>query len=174
MNSNQSILDSIQLEVLHVLRFYKALIRLPRIFQRAIKAGHDGVHIMTGGETPDFFIYAKCLENDLIVRISKLMDRSKKSASIHTYMNLNKSSLPNDCFIRYQSFLDTHSKLISRRMEFLAHLKQGNKDNFDPDTTLYEPIKDMVELVDYISQERQNYSWKDNMLSEDLREQLGV
>jgi hypothetical protein len=154
-------------EVLLLLRYYMA-------WDRIIK--FDDIHRISRTEWADKMISLKCIENDLVVRISKFDDAD---AGVHSFPRALlelRASHPHNAEIinkikEFQALIKDFKQ--KRRHETLAHLKIDSRDNLKPMFDLLPSIKIIVEIVDLLDKKETGYYWSDGQFEKyNLRKEL--
>lgn len=128
----------------------------------------------TRTELVDQIIALKCIENDLVIRLCKLNDKRKDTSSfknaLKEYIYASEDSKGvkqiENKIAKYETLT---SELKKRRDEELGHLAKGAKDNFDPQFNLLPTLRVAVELVDMLHGKPVSYTFKDDMIYEDLK-----
>lgn len=154
-------------EVLLLLRYYMA-------WDRIIK--FEDIRSMSRTEWADKMISLKCIENDLVVRISKFDD---SDAGVHSFpralLELPSTHENQTEIVTKTKEFQEHIKDIKqkRRHEVLAHLKIGSRDNFRLSQDLLPTIKLISEIVDLLAKKEVSYNWSDGRYEKyDLRREL--
>jgi len=149
-----------------LLRYYLAWKRL-QIF--------EDLNSISRTQMVDRIISIKCIENDLIIRISKLDDKDKK---VHSFQRAILLLISTDDKINASKKLEEFVNQIKeikqkRRHEILAHLKVGNIDTYEPYFDLLPAIKTIIELTDLIAGNKINYNYSDGSFEKyELRKEL--
>jgi hypothetical protein len=118
---------------------------------------------MTRIEYADRMISLKCIENDLVIRLSKFDDNDKRVHSFQrALLEIPKSNKEIEGIKqKYKSFKTLIKDIKIRRHEVLAHLKIGEADEIDPCYDLKPAIKLVVEIIDLIAEAKISYKWSD-------------
>lgn len=158
--------DAFKREALLLLRYYIA-------WKRIIK--FEDIKEISRIQLVDKMISLKCIENDLIVRISKFDDNDKRVHSFQRALLKMPSSHKDKAAItkKVKDFQTLIKKVKQRRHKVLAHLKVGSEDNFEPTYDLLAAIKLLVEIIDLIAGQNIGYAWSDGRYEKyDLRKEV--
>jgi hypothetical protein len=153
-------------ECLMLLRHYLAWKRLLQF---------EDIKTMSRTQMADIIISIKCIENDLIIRISKLDDKDKRVHSFQRAILLISNSVDKkNVSKKFEAFVSQIRGIKQKkRNEILAHLKIGNEDSYEPSLDLLPAIKTIIEITDLIAGNKINYNWSDGSFEKyDLRKEL--
>ena len=149
-------LKALKDEGLKILRHYAA-------WKRMLQFGDlDNINRI---QFADKLIAITCIENDLIIRLSKLTDtrtgvHSLERLKIEVPKNLDNSEEIikgiDDCC----ELINIIKKKV--RHQTLGHLKIGMEDDrYIPEYDLGKVIKVLIDLIDLLNNEKVNYIWQD-------------
>lgn len=148
--------DAFCIEAQMLLRFQLAFNRLAKL---------NFINSISRSELVDILIALKTIENDLVIRVCKFDDKRKDTHNFSVALRLVKDSHPYKSELRkkIRDFQFHINELkTKRRHEQLAHLKKGKKDDdFEPRYNLKPAIKMILEIIDLMAIQKQNYYWKD-------------
>ncbi len=159
-------LDALKDELHKLLRHYAAWKRMSKF---------ENINNINRIEFCDILIALTCIENDLIVRLSKLTD---SRSGVHSLVRI-KLEIPNDIDNRVfiNEKIDECCGIINLfknkiRYVTLGHLKIGYRDDrYIPKFDFSKEIGVLVDLIDLLNKEKINYTWKDGSQEKyDLRD----
>ena len=161
-------IDAFRTEAQMLLRFQLAFKRISKF---------DDMNEMSRSDLVDRLIALKAIENDILIRVCKLDDKTKGVHSFPKALNEIGETHVNKNLIhdKVAQFSQLISKVkLDRRHIKLAHLKIGVEDNdYDVRYDFSPVIKAIVEVIDLMNIDKVNYKWSDGRYEKfDLRHEI--
>jgi AAA15 family ATPase/GTPase len=144
----------------------------------------ENLQQMSRQEFVDKLILHNTLNNDLVVRLNKFVDKSKGSHSLfQAIKELEKTPRAKlnpklkEIEQELSEFVKNEfQKVKNKRDKALAHLEKGTKLVWDEPTVIYDSVKKLLGIMDNLSTKKINYHWKygSHEGKIDLRQKLGL
>lgn len=151
--------------------FYRAFLR------QQIRFIHFGRN-ESNSDFSDTWVSIKCIESDLILRLTKLDEDKKGYHTIHSawkcFDKVEKDSKKKKKLRSgMKAFKDEINSLKTKKRNIvLAHLKQGERDDLNVLLNFGSKISKLMEVVDLLNGEKMKYFWKENKVEKDLIKEI--
>jgi hypothetical protein len=128
-------------------------------------------HLVRNGPFSDWtdsWVSCKCIETDMIMRLTKVDEDKSGYHTIHsvwkTFDKVNKSSSDK---AKIRNLMKSYRKSINQlktkyRNIKLAHLSTGNRDSFNTYIDFSKHIAILADIIDLFNGEEMRYIWKEN------------
>jgi len=162
------LIDPLSREILYILR---CEIAFNRIFERLKSKSHE----ISYADVVDEIFALRGLNNELLVRLLKFLDRSTDAHTLFYVVNSLNTENKDELKKEVSELRAQLKPFYEIRNKTLAHLERGYEDNWDSFYNIMPVLKRITILLDKLNGEKLEYHWKEDRGFEiDLRKELHI